>query len=303
MKILVTGAQGFIGTNLIKKLSDNGHNVIGCDLKHSQEINQLRCDISEYREISKLIEENNFDLVYNLAAEYGRMNGEHYYEKLWNTNVVGLKHIIRLQENFKFKLISISSAEVYGDYRDKMSEDIMNKYAIPQLNDYAISKWAGELIIRNSMNVLGTESVIVRPFNVYGPGEEYSIYRGAIPIFTYKSLNNEAFTVFSNHYRSFIYIDEAVEVLCAIADNFIPGEVYNLDSGDYRSMVEVAELIIKECNGNEELVTFKKVEENNTLVKKSDISKLKRDFGIVPKIKLEQGISSFVKYFIEKYKK
>ena len=81
-------------------------------------------------------------------------------------------------------MVFFSSAEVYGDYEGIMSEDVMEKNPIKdtyQMNDYAITKWAGELMCMNSAGMFGTETVRVRPVNCYGPGEHYTPYRGFIP--------------------------------------------------------------------------------------------------------------------------
>ena len=95
---------------------------------HSDEENYIRCDVSKYRQVERIFEEHKFDYVYHfhLAAEYGRWNGEDYYENLWMTNVVGTKNMIRMQEK-KFRMIFFSSAEVYGDYEGVMTEDVMEK--------------------------------------------------------------------------------------------------------------------------------------------------------------------------------
>ena len=98
------------------------------------------------------------------------------------------KNIIRLQEKFGFKLIHFSSSEVYGDYPNIMLENVMDDYEIKQLNDYAMSKWVNEMQIKNSAIQYGTESVVVRIFNTYGPGEYYSPYRSVNCRFLYCAL-------------------------------------------------------------------------------------------------------------------
>ena len=116
-----------------------------CDLYNTDRADYIRCDVGNYRQIEKVFADYEpFDYVYHLAAEYGRWNGEAYYENLWQTNVIGLKHILRLQEKLKFRMISFSSAEVYGDYEGEMAEVVMVENRIKdtyQMNDYAISKW------------------------------------------------------------------------------------------------------------------------------------------------------------------
>lgn len=230
-KILVTGGLGFIGSNIIRELKRRGHEVWSCDLMHSEEPNYIRCDVTQFRQLEKLFEEHNFDFVYHLAAEYGRWNGEGYFEQLWLTNVIGTKNILRLQEKNKFKLIFFSSAEVYGDYEGLMAEDVMEKNPIKdtyQMNDYAITKWAGELMCINSARMFGTETVRVRPVNCYGPGEPFTPYKGFIPKFIYCALFNKPYTVYQGHRRITDYVEDTCQTFANIIDNFIPGEVYNV---------------------------------------------------------------------------
>ncbi len=179
VKILVTGGAGFIGTNLVNELNSRGHEVTALDLYNTDRDNYIRADVRNFRQLERVFDKQKFDYVYHLAAEYGRWNGEDYYENLWQTNVVGTKHVLRLQEKLKFCMIFFSSAEVYGDYEGIMTEDVMVNNPIKdtyQMNDYAVTKWAGELMCMNSAKMFGTETVRVRPVNCYGPNEHYNPY-------------------------------------------------------------------------------------------------------------------------------
>jgi dTDP-glucose 4,6-dehydratase len=165
-RILVTGGAGFIGTNLVNELRSRGHEVLALDLMNTDRDDYVRADTRSYRQVERVFEQNRFDYVYHLAAEYGRWNGEDYYENLWETNVIGTKNMIRLQERLKFRMIFFSSAEVYGDYNGVMSEDVMENNPIKdtyQMNDYAITKWAGELMCMNSAKMFGNSSHMRRP--------------------------------------------------------------------------------------------------------------------------------------------
>src|SRR5947207_13145922 len=141
-QILVTVGGGFIGSSLVKMLVSRGHEVIASDLDNRSEEGYVRCDVRSFRQLERLVESRRLEYVYHLAAEYGRWNGEDYFENLWQTNTIGLKNMIRLQEEHGFRLIFFSSAEVYGDYDGTMTENIMDVTPIKQLNDYAITKWA-----------------------------------------------------------------------------------------------------------------------------------------------------------------
>jgi len=231
-KILVTGGSGFIGTNLVNELRSRGYKVIVSDLLNHELQDYIRCDVRNFRQIERVFDRfGPFDYVYHLAAEYGRWNGEDHYENLWETNVIGTKHMIRSQEKHKFKMIFFSSAEVYGDYLGEMSENVMEEVPVKetyQMNDYAISKWAGELMCLNSAKIFGTETVRVRPVNCYGPHEEYNPYRGFIPKFIYHALFDKTYVVYKGHKRIIDYVEDTCRTFANIVDNFTPGEVYNV---------------------------------------------------------------------------
>ncbi|MEM3674489.1 MAG: NAD(P)-dependent oxidoreductase [Candidatus Methanomethyliaceae archaeon] len=300
-KILVTGGQGFIGSNLVRELRGRGHDVWVCDLFHSPDPRSVRCDVSKYRQLERIFEAHKFDYVYHLAAEYGRWNGEEYYENLWLTNAVGTKNVIRLQEKEKFSMVFFSSAEIYGDYSGIMTEDLPEKIHIHLLNDYAMTKWVGEMMVKNSASQFGTEAVIVRPFNVYGPGEHYHPYRGFVPKFIYKALRDEPYTVYLGHKRTLEYIDDVCRALANILENFKPGEVYNLGGDDQYEVKYVSDLILKLLGKDDSNVTYKDSEPFTTVVKRPDSSKAKRDLSFRLTVPLEEGLKRTVEWFKRSY--
>ena len=304
-KILVTGGKGFIGTNLTAELKRRGHEVVTCDILHGEEENHIRADVSSYRQMERIFEEHSFDYVYHLAAEYGRWNGEDHYENLWRTNVIGTKNILRLQEKYRFRQIFFSSCEVYGDYDGVMSEDVMDKIPIKQMNDYAISKWVGELQVLNSAEMFGTETVRVRPLNCYGPHEYYSPYRGVIPIFVYHALMDMPYTVYMGHKRIFDYVEDTCRTLANIVDNFIPGEAYNIGGKEewITDIKYISDLILKYLGKSDKLVTYKEAEPFTTKVKKVDFSKARRDLKHDPKVPIEEGIPRYIEWMKKVYRR
>ncbi|MHA1221739.1 MAG: NAD-dependent epimerase/dehydratase family protein [Candidatus Heimdallarchaeaceae archaeon] len=303
MKILVTGGLGFIGTNLTKELKSRGYEVVTADITHSPDssVTHIRCDISKYRQLEKIFLNNEFDFVFNLAAEYGRWNGEDYYEHLWQTNVIGLKHILTFQKKLKFKLIHFSSAEVYGDYRGVMSEDIMDKIPIKQLNDYAISKWANELQCLNAAEMFGNEIVRIRPVNCYGPHEDYSPYRGVIPILVYHALFKLPAVVYKGHKRIFDYVTDTVRTIANITENFIPGEVYNIAAKKEVDIKYVSDLILDTVGTDDSHITYKEEEPFTTKIKTIDCSKAYKDLNHRIEIPIEKGIPLYVEWMKKRY--
>ena len=306
-RILVTGGAGFIGTNLVRELESRGHEVFATDLFNTERENYARADVRSYRQVERIFERHSFDYVYHLAAEYGRWNGEDYYENLWQTNVIGTKHMIRLQEKLKFRMIFFSSAEVYGDFEGVMTEDVMEKNPIGdtyQMNDYAITKWAGELMCLNSANMFGTETVRVRPVNCYGPHEHYTPYRGFIPKFIYHALFRKPYTVFRGHRRIIDYVEDSCRTWANIVDNFIPGAVYNVAGRPEweRDIKEYSDLILAATGRDDSLVTYEEAEPFTTKVKTIDCSRAIRDLGHDPKVPPEEGIRRTVAWMKEYYR-
>ena len=298
-KILVTGGAGFIGTNLVNELQSRGHEVLAADLYNTERDNYVRADVKNFRQIERIFEKNSFDYVYHLAAEYGRCNGEDYYENLWQTNCIGTKNMLRLQEKRKFRMIFFSSAEVYGDFKGKMSEDVMVNNPIRdtyQMNDYAITKWAGELMCLNSTTMFGTDTVRVRPVNCYGPHEHYTPYPGFIPKFIYHALHNKPYTVFKGHKRIIDFVEDSCRTWANIVDNFIPGEVYNVGGKPEWEMdiKEYSDLILNATGRDDSLVHYEEAEPFTTKVKHMDFSKAVRDLKHNPIVTPEEGIRKTV---------
>ncbi|MFB3787133.1 MAG: NAD-dependent epimerase/dehydratase family protein [bacterium] len=288
--ILVTGSLGTVGRGLTRELRKQGHRVVGCDLYHGvdevgfslrsdlPEPAYARCDVSEFRQIERVFNQlGPFDYVYHCAAEFGRWNGEDFYETLWRSNTIGTKNMIRLQERLHYRLIFFSSSEVYGDYPDLMVETVMDEYEIKQLNDYAMTKWVGEMQIRNSALQYGAESVVVRLFNTYGPGELYSPYRSVNCRFLYCALHGLPWVVYRGHHRTSTYIADTVHTLTNLVNNFKPGETYNIGGDRYHSIEELSDVVLKVTGADPSLVQYKDSEILTTLIKKVDISKAVRD--------------------------
>jgi dTDP-glucose 4,6-dehydratase len=301
MKILVTGGMGAVGKPLSEELRRRGHEVWIADRMHSHEPDYIRCDVGEFHQIERLFDRAEFDYVYHLAAEFGRRNGEDFYENLWKTNAIGTKNIIRMQERLKFRVIFTSSSEVYGDYRQVMREDVMDKVAIRQMNDYAMTKWVNEMQILNSADKFGTETVRVRLFNTYGPGEYYSEYRSAICVFIYKALHGLPYTVYTRHKRTSSYIDDTARTLANIVENFKSGEVYNIAGSELHDMKRASDIILDYLGKDDSLVEYREEEAATTLDKKVDVSKAIRDLKHQSTVPLEEGIPRTIDWQKEVY--
>ncbi|MDO8500083.1 MAG: NAD(P)-dependent oxidoreductase [bacterium] len=315
VKILVTGSKGVVGSYLTRMLSQKGHGVFGIDLFHGvgetgweHEMSKggftyARCDVSDFRQLERVFQRAGpFDFVYHAAAEFGRWNGEDYYEQVWRSNAIGTKHIIRLQEKLGFKLIHFSSSEVYGDFSDVMAEKVMDEHEVKQLNDYALSKWVNEQQIRNSAIQHGTKTVVVRLFNTYGPGEWYHPYRSVNCKFCYHALHGIPVVVYKGHFRTSTYLEDCCRTLSNIAENFKSGETYNIGGLEYHDIETLADIIWKYTGADRSLIRYEESEVLTTKSKKVDITKAVRDLDHKLTVPLEEGVKKTIDWMREYYK-
>ena len=314
-RILVTGGLGVVGTWLVRELRERHHDVISCDLAHQpdevafglqgdlREPRYARCDIGEFRQLARLFEHfGRFDYVFHCAAEFGRWNGEDFYETLWRTNVIGTKHLLRLQESQRFRLVHFSSSEVYGDYPHLMVEHITDEVEIKQLNDYAMSKWVNEMQIRNAIAQHGVESVVVRLFNTYGPGEYYSPYRSVNCRFLYCALHGLPWTVYRGHARTSTFLADTIRTVANLVEHFRPGETYNIGGDQLHTIEELSDLVLKVTGASPTLVRYADAEPLTTKVKLVDTSKAVRDLGHRSTYSLEEGLRLTADWMRQVYK-
>ncbi len=303
-RILVTGSKGTLGIPLVNELKKRGHEVWQCDLQHQKDENYIRADVSNYRQLERIFEASKYDYVYHLAAEFGRINGEEYYDTLWQTNVIGTRNILEWQRRKKFRLIFSSSSEIYGDKPvDILDEELPMKETIIQHNDYAVTKWVNEVQVMNFEKRFGNEVVRLRLFNAYGPGEYYHNYRSVVCLFCYRALFNISYQVYEGYHRVFMYIDDFIPTLATVCERFKAGEVYNIGGVEYRSVKDLSGIILKYLGKKDKLVEYLPEDKHNVTNKRPNIEKAKKAFGHNPRVTLEEGVPKTIEWMKSVYLK
>jgi dTDP-glucose 4,6-dehydratase len=317
MNILITGSRGTLGRVLKAELIHRGHTVYGVDLQHSGDPTEIRADVADYRQLENVFREREIDIVYHLAAEFGRVNGAEYYEQLWRTNQIGTQNVIRLCVRHKVRMILAGSSEAYGDAKIPdtndafaLPEKYLDTYAPLHHNEYALSKWAQERQVFIAAQNEGLKAVVLRFFNAYGPGEYYSPYRSVVCLFCYRMLFGLPVTVYKNYHRVFMWVGDWARTVANVADRFddLPREsagrlstpanvpVYNIGGEEYRSVEELAGIVLKTIRktggtlSNNCPITFVDKEAANVTNKLPDITLAKRDLAHRPRVTLDQGI-------------
>ncbi|MBX6377402.1 MAG: NAD(P)-dependent oxidoreductase [Clostridia bacterium] len=301
-RILVTGSKGTLGRPLVAELRRRGHHVYQLDLFHQPDAGYFRADVASFRELEPVFQED-YDFVYHLAAEFGRLNGEAHYEALWRTNVIGTRHILEWQRRRGFRLILASSSEIYGEAGEEwLDEDLPLRRPVFPANDYALTKWVNELQAVHFQERYGLPIMRLRFFNAYGPGEHYHPYRSVVCLFVYRALHGLPWQVYRGYRRTFMYIDDFIPTLANAAERFRAGEVYNIGGRDYRSVEELAEIVLAVTGADPSLVEHLPEDHHNTVSKRPDIRKAVRDLGHDPRVTLEEGVPRTVEWMREVYR-
>jgi len=313
MKILITGAAGFIGFHTAKKLLERGDEVIGIDnfnpyydpklkearvaqLEDQKGFTLIRGDITDREAVSKAMK--GVDRVLHLAALAGvRYSFDHPDEFILN-NIQGFFELIdeaKKQEIPGF--IYASSSSIYGD-NEKLpaSEDDRTD---SQLALYGMTKKDNELMAHTYHYLYGIPVTGLRFFTVYGPWGRPDM---ALFLFTDAILNDRPINVFGEGkmQRDFTFIDDIVEGTIAAIDKNADEEVYNLGSGRQEKLMDFITTIEKAC-GKEAKKNFMPMQPGDVRVSLADVSKAKKELGYDPKTLIAEGIPKFVDWYKEYY--
>jgi dTDP-glucose 4,6-dehydratase len=291
-RVLITGSLGTIGVPLTFELADRGHAVYGCDLHHTAQDKDtyMRADVADYRQLQRVFDEYQPEVVFHLAAEFGRHNGNRHYEQVWRTNLIGTHNVLDLCERHGAKLIFASTSEIYGECEAEwLTEDLSETIPLRQPNEYALSKWANEQQIMNFTRLHDVEAVRLRFFNLYGPGEHYHPFRSVVSLFCHRALNGIPWEVYDGYSRTFMYVTDFIPTL-ANAMDAKHGSVYNIGGEDYRSIRELSDLVLAQTGANSDLVSYLSEDVHNVKSKRPDNSRARKDLGHDPKVTLEEGV-------------
>jgi dTDP-glucose 4,6-dehydratase len=302
--VYVTGALGTLGSKLVPELQKRGHSVWGCDLKHSEHDWCTRADVSNYRQITEDLSAVQPDYIFHLAAEFGRNNGEEYYEQLWTTNAIGTRNILEYLPYHDCQLIFASSSEIYGEQEyDLLYEGITEEAPLLHHNEYALSKWVNEVQIRNftKRNRLEKEPTILRFFNAYGPGEQYHPYRSVVSLFCYRALHDIPYDVYEDYYRTFMYIDDFIPTLANAATENVAGKTINIGGQDFRSVKDLSDIVLKELNKDDSQVNYLSQEKHNVASKKPLITEAMYYLEHNPLITIDIGVPDTMNWMKEFY--
>ena len=282
----------------------------------------MRADVAERRQIERVFRElGPFDLTLHLAAEFGRNNGQEFFEDLWRSNQIGTRNVIDLCIETESRLLLAGSSEAYGEStvyvpHDSvpLAESSLDIYAPAHWNEYALSKYCQERQVFIAASTRGLRAAVLRLFNCYGY-EYYTPYRSVVCLFIYRLMKGEPITVYRNYHRVFQWVGDfvktvanAVERFDALprVDGFVgsrPGSVpvFNVGGREYLSVEEMKDKVVALLGGTDSNITYLDKEAANVTNKRPDISLAERDLGHDPKTLLDEGLPITVDWMAKVY--
>lgn len=247
MKILITGARGFIGSHLGNKLVELGHQVVGVDnLSHpSTNASHFEVVISHARQFIHECNLEEYDAVIHLAAYINVDESIEKPQAYFDNNAGMTLWILEAIRNAKRrpKLIFASSAEVYGNaQRPVMDED----HPLDPLSPYAVSKLAAEQLCKNYAQLYGMDITVIRNFNTFGEHQSGGIYGGVIAKFKSQAKDGKPLTVYGSgeQMRDYMHISQAVDGYVLALSSKLP-TIVNFGSGRPVKIIDIANHIAK----------------------------------------------------------
>jgi len=323
-RILVTGAAGFIGFHLAKKLLELGADVVGFDnlneyydirlkedrlqiLQKFVNFTFIKGDLTDEKAVMNLFDEYKPEIIVNLAAQAGVRYSIDNPRAYIQSNIIGFLNILEACRHHKTEhLVYASSSSVYGA-NSKIPFSVEDKVDKP-VSLYAATKKADELMAYTYSHLYGIPSTGLRFFTVYGPfGRPDMAYFS----FTNKIMKNQPIKIFNNGdmYRDFTYVDDVVKgiknILCNTPkrdEDGVKYKVYNIGNNKPEKLMDFVNTL-ERCLGKEAKKEYLPMQPGDVQLTYADVTKLMMDFDFKPDTSIKTGLTKFVEWYKEYYKK
>ena len=305
MKILITGAAGFLGSHLTKKLLAENHSVIGIDdlstgsmvnleiFKENRNFQFIEHDVRSPIEIP-------VEAIFNFACPASPIHYQADPVKTIETNFLGIINMLHLARKHGSTLIQASTSEIYGDPEiTPQTENYWgNVNPIGIRSCYDEGKRAAETLCMDYKRQFNVDTRIIRIFNTYGPNMAVGDGR-VVSNFIVQALQNENITIYGDgsQSRSFCYVDDLIDGIFSIyrASKKIETPI-NLGNPNEFKMIELANIVLEEIQSNSKII-YMPLPQDDPTQRCPDISKAKEILSWEPKVQLREGIRNTAEYF------
>lgn len=304
MKVLVTGGAGFIGSHVVDRLVEEGHDVVVVDnlstgkrKNVNRAANLYKADIQSSR-LERIFRNERPSVVIHLAAQVSVRKSVEDPVFDAQANILGTMNVVHqaVLHGARKVVFSSSGGAIYGEQEIYPAPE---SHPTNPLSPYGISKLCGEHYVSYFERTSGIQTVCLRYANVYGPRQDPEGEAGVVAIFIQKILNSEQPIINGNgrQTRDFVFVDDVVEANLAVMGQQIKG-VYNVGTGVETSINELFRMIADYTGASSKEVhgPAKKGEQQRSLV---DSSKIRQELGWEVKVDLAEGLKRTVAYFRE----
>jgi dTDP-glucose 4,6-dehydratase len=307
MRVVITGAAGFIGSHLSETLLDRGHSVVGIDNLLTGDIANiahltgrdfvfLKHDVTNYISVDGPV-----DLVLHWASPASPIDYLELPIPTLKVGALGTHKALGLAKAKNARFVLASTSEVYGDPLEHPQKETYwgNVNPIGPRGVYDEAKRFAEAMTTAYHRYHGVDAKIVRIFNTYGPRMRINDGR-AVPTFIAQCLRGEDVTIFGSgsQTRSFCYVSDLVEGILRLAESSTNDPV-NIGNPHELSIEDIAKVIIRMTGSSSRLI-FKPLPTDDPKVRRPDITRARTLLGWEPKVPLEQGLTSTIEYFRRK---
>jgi GDP-4-dehydro-6-deoxy-D-mannose reductase len=296
MRVLVTGATGFVGTQLVRHLSEHGDEVCGIDRER---------DVTDEESMREVFESFRPDVTYHLAALTHVGESWKYAEEFTRVNVVGTLRVLdaAFRAAHDSTTIVVSSSEVYGVVGEA-DQPLREDFRVAPANPYSSSKVEAELVARAVWHDRRQRVVIVRPFNHVGPGQSPTFVVPALASRLLDARERGATEIpvgdLSTR-RDFSDVRDVVRAYRLLAEFGASGEVYNVASGRDVALSDIAERLVTQIAPGVKLVVDPELlRPSEVPVFRGSFDKLHKATGWSPHITLDQSLRDIVADLIER---
>ena len=301
MNFLITGAAGFLGSSLANQLAREGHQVRGLDdlstgdpQALAPDVHFTRGDVSDRPKLWTLLQE--VDVVYHFAARVSVPESVLYPRDYNNVNVGGTVALMEAMRDVGVRRVVLaSSGAVYGDLGDQtLKESITPNPRSP----YAVSKLAAEYYVRTIGGLWGIETVSLRIFNAYGPGQHLPpSHPPVVPHYLRQALRGGTLVAHGDgsQTRDYVYVDDVISALVAAATApNINGLVINVGSGVETSIRDLIKCVLDVTGGKPE-VLYNATTPGGVSRMRADLTLAQEKLSYKPSIQLENGLRLTIK--------
>ena len=290
MRVLVTGATGFIGPHAVAALVEDGHEVVSSSRAPGGPTGAARHVAHDFASAAPFPEVGRLDAVVHLAGDGDVRSAASDPAGITQINAQGTLHAVQVARRAEAMFVLASTQRVYRPRPDPLDEDAPKEPTEP----YGYSKLAAELYVEMAGRLFDVPGAILRFFTVYGPGQVItSGTSGVVAILGQRAVAGQPLLVLSPQRKDFVDVSDAARaILLALQHPSAPARPYNIASGGPTSVLELARAIRQAAGCESEIVEDYSEGNPGDLI--ADVGRAKRDLGWEPRVRLEEGLRRYV---------